>query len=341
MNKDNKIVKFVKNWTHTNLIRDLKNKHTGGNRKDRKPLRDIPYKYRPNQLLLMAIDEFSEDLTDNQRQELLTELQAQIKMDPLSTPALNRTDGLRMKFFPYFRRGAPLNNQKDAVVKYFKRPKVPQTLVRNVWRLDLGMANTVENRKALSDIGLEFPASGDSVKTMRIAAFGLCMHSILAVKQFGKRDKDTGNRPVTQVELLAVPNAILDAMVGYTRDDGSRSTANIPESWRRWQSNEVEESLRLGRSAEGRQPTQAKVTRKQVKPKGKKKPIGTRNRGNRSENTNQKKEEDSPSPKVLRDKHGFMTVKELRNLCTENKVLRGGNKDELLARLYDIGVLEL
>lgn len=334
---------FIKNWTHINLVKDLRNKAGLTAKSRRRNNSEIPYAERENQMLMMSLDRFSEDLTDEQRTKLHSDLSSLIKGDPLtSETALNRTDGLRMKFYPYFRRGAGLRNQKKKYVKYLKSPQVPQMLVRNVWKIDLGMANTVENRQALKDIGWEYPDSGEATKTQRIACYGFAKHHIFGLKQYGKRDPDSkGPRPVTQVELLAVPVTLLNAMIGYEREDGSRSTANIPESWRRWQSNEVEEAIRMGRSAEGRQPIQAKVTRSKVKPKGKKKPIGQRNRGKRAENTAKQDEDDSHPVELLREKYGFMTVKELRNLCTDNKVVRGGNKAELLFRLYDLGVLEL
>ena len=341
MKKVNREPKFVMNWTHFNLIRDLRSKLTPRRARGGSSSQEVPYKQRTGQVLHMSLDQFSDDLSSDQRDKLRDDVANLVRRDPLSTTGLNRTDNLRKKFFPYFKRQSPLKNAKARYVEYLKAPQIPQMLVRNVWAIDLGMSNTVENRTALADIGWEFPSS-EATKTMRIAAFGLTLHHVFGVKTYDRRDpKKKGPRGVRQVELILVPVTLMNNIVGYEREDGSRSTANIPASWRRWQANEVDECIRLGRSAKASEPTKAKVTGKSVKPKGSKPAKRQLNRGNRSGNTKSKKGEDSPPVDELRKKHGFMTVKELRNLCSENKVLRGGNKDDLLVRLYDLGVLDL
>lgn len=341
MKKVNREPKFVMNWNHFNLIRDLKAKLSPRRPKDGKSYKETPYKARTGQILRMTLDGFSDDLSDDQCEKLRNELAALVKRDPLSSTGLNRTDNLRKKFFPYFRRNSPLTRAKPALVKYLKSPEIPVMLVRNVWAIDLGMSNSVENRQALSDIGWNFPDHA-ATKTMRLASFGLTLHHVFGYKSLEARDPSKkGRRGVRQVELLLVPVTLMDNMVGFEREDGSRSTANLPESWRRWQNNEVEEALRLGRSARASEPTKAKVTRTAVKPKGGQPAKRQLNRGNRSGKPPQKEKEDSSPIEVLRKKHGFMTVKELRNLCTDNKVIRGGNKDDLLVRLYDLGVLDL
>lgn len=341
MKKVNREPKFVMNWNHFNLIRDLKQKQNPRRQRDGTPFREVPYKARVGQILNMSLDGFSDDLSDDQRAKLRNELVALVKRDPLSSTGLNRTDNLRKKFFPYFRRQSPLTRAKPAMVKYLKSPQVPVMLVRNVWAIDLGMSNSVENRQALSDIGWNFPDQA-ATKTMRIASFGLTLHHVFGYKTLeasvpGKK----GRRGVRQVELLLVPVTLMDNLIGYEREDGSRSTANLPDSWKRWQDNEVEEALRLGRSARASEPTKAKVTRKSTKPKGERPAKRQLNRGNRSGKPAQKEKEDSSPIEQLRKKHGFMTVKDLRNLCTDNKVIRGGNKDDLLVRLHDLGVLDL
>lgn len=254
----------------------------------------------------------------------ISELKSQLEMDPLSSTALISTDGLRQKLYPHIPRGG-ISKARKGYIEFLSKPDIPIAVVAHVLRVDLGMQNNPGNNLALREAGLIDADFSDSTRHLRLAAGGLTFCSILAKVTRKEMRREEGQRPrfirPEEVELLVVPNAILDGLVGPLNSNGSRDLTHIPPSWGRVRKDEIEEAQRRGGD-------------------------GSRDRGpdlarqRRNDTKRDRKDSRDTDPEALLELHGYLRVAELRDMCRAHSLSPSGRKIELIQRLVDAELLE-
>ena len=329
----------IRNWLHFKLIKDLDKKRSEHMKKLRS--QDDDFDSRPNVILYGNVDRFTAGWENQDRQTLLAYLKEEVNLNPLrSNKGLSSTDNLRGKIYPYLNRNG-IRNNRPGHISYLKRPDMPIPLVKNVLRIDLGMANTIENNVTLNSAGWTYPERDEVTRYLRIGMGGLTYHTICGMitkrePKFGADGKKNTDRKVLEMEIITIPNVILDKLIGPRREDGLRSTSEIPECWKKWRSAEVDEAVRKGRSSQVELPEDIKPVRGDGQKNSGQKKRGRKLKTRRGKDDNSS----SPDPHKLKDDYSYLTVKELRDLCTKHKLKRGGNKTELLVRLSDAGKLD-
>ena len=303
----------IVNYQHARLLKDLQKKRTNLSGK--------------GSILYGNVDRFSNGWPAADVEQLISRLKDELKVDPLSSKGLINTDGWQRKLFPHVPRGG-IHNSKGGYLKHLASPDVPTALVANVLRMDLGMQNNPINNTALREAGLPHPDLDNATRHIRLAAGGLTFCTVLAKVSRKEMKRQEGQRPQfirpEEVELIVLPNVILDALVGPLRPQGDRSTENIPPSIHTWRSQEIQDAVRKGKSgASSRsETTPAQRMRKRSKDSG------TESKGG-----------PAPIDSELEELHGYLRVKELRDMCREHGLSPSGKKIVLIHRLVEAEIL--
>ena len=303
----------IVNYQHARLLKDLKKKKANLRGKA--------------SILYGNIDRFSNGWPPADVEALISRLKQELEVDPLSSNGLINTDGWQRKLFPHLPRGG-VYNTKGGYLKHLATPDIPVALVANVLRMDLGMQNNPINNTALKEAGLPHPDLDHATRHLRLAAGGLTFCTVLAKVSRKEMKRQEGQRPQfirpEEVELIVLPNMILDALVGPLRPQGDRSTENIPPSIEAWRGQEIQDAVRKGKSGSGgrSETTPAQRMRK------------------RSEDTRTKsKGGPAPEDSELLELHGYLRVVQLRDMCRDNGLSPGGNKLALIRRLVEAEIL--